>query len=114
MFDLDGIEYVSSYVSSNGQVISSSCAPESVTGRPTGEITTYPPTAASGLPTSFNTVMNIDTHNTLDINIEGILVGSGDEFYGRSLGHSWGTLIGVSLPSGTSFWDLFALVGLLI
>lgn len=59
----DGSEYLSSYASSYGKVITSQCG--GITVRPTGTNATYPPTPESAPPTGFRVEQEIDGKGTL-------------------------------------------------
>lgn len=105
----EGVEYVSSYVSDRGTVIASSCEAGAITVRPTGQNDTYPPTTTSGTPSGFAISIDMGVNGTLKVNVEGILVATGDGLYLRGLGNSYGTFNGAELANGTAMWDAFSL-----
>lgn len=100
---------MSSYVSQNGTVIVSSCEAGAIKVRPTGENSTYPPTTTSGTPNGFVIDISMGDNINMTVNVEGILIETGDGEYLRGLGKSWGTMAGKELTNGIAIWDAFSL-----
>lgn len=63
----DGKEYVSSYVSRNGLVLTSSCSGLAV--RATGNNTTFPPVSSTEAPAGFHISIDMPGHGVLQVDV---------------------------------------------
>lgn len=103
VLSFEGVHATSSYVSRDGKIVSAQCG--NLIVRPTGENSTYPPTATSGLPSGYSM--------TIDLEEEGILVAEAENEstifeiggYTRWRGSFSGTLNGKRLPKGFALYE---------
>jgi hypothetical protein len=106
-----GIEYVSLYLSKNGQIISSSCTPGSLTVRPWGGDATYPPKVGSGFPAGFGIKANLGGGQTASFNVTSITQGLEiTSLYTNWLGSVEGVVEGKSYTGGAALYEEFKVV----
>ena len=63
----DGTQHVSSYVASNGTVLTASC--DGLTIRPTGDNDVFPPVSGNGAPGGFHISMDVPGEGTLEVDV---------------------------------------------
>ncbi|KAJ7796076.1 hypothetical protein B0H13DRAFT_2510203 [Mycena leptocephala] len=68
--DVTGTEFVSAYASKNGGILAASCALGSITVRPTGPNSTYPPIITTPNPTGYHISLDLGhTEGTLEVDV---------------------------------------------
>lgn len=108
--DLAGTEYVSGYVSSDGQALLSSCASNAVVARPWGANDTYPPTITTGLMQGMEVRFDLGNGEMLIANVTTGTVVSAATGYARTLGSVQGGIVGEELYTGRALFEQFALI----
>jgi hypothetical protein len=102
-----GVEYVSSYITSNGVVLAASNAAGSITVRPFGANSDYPPKITTGTPTGFTISATLSTGQTFVANATIGVVAYNNGAYGRYSGAVTGGIQGGVQYSGKGLWEQF-------
>ena len=63
----DGSEHISSYVSLNGEALTTSCS--GLTVLPTGDNSAFPPVNGGGVPGGFHVTMDVEGEGTLEVDV---------------------------------------------
>lgn len=104
----DGINYVSSYVSKNGEILAASCQAGSVQVRPYGGNSTYPPQETLTNPDGFDMSFDLGHLGVLkakaSIEVETV---SGFSFYARYIGSIGGGIEGGKQYEGKAQFEQF-------
>jgi len=104
----NGTEYISSYASRNGIIVAASCESGSISVRPSGVNSTYPPTIYSGSPGGFSIQLDLGDEGSMGVNVTGetITVEVGNE-YTRWLGGMEGSINGGEVLTGIALYEEF-------
>ncbi|KAJ7612769.1 hypothetical protein FB45DRAFT_939744 [Roridomyces roridus] len=87
--DRTGTEFVSAYASENGRILAASCAPGSISVRPTGVNATYPPVISSPVPTGYTITLPLENGEgtlAVQVNVLSHLISPNPE-YARLIGN---------------------------
>ncbi|KAK7055840.1 hypothetical protein R3P38DRAFT_2682331 [Favolaschia claudopus] len=73
LLDVNGVEHVSAYVAKDNQIVTASCAPQSIFVRPIGS--SYPPVMSTPNPTGYHISLDLgdETRMEVDVNVLGDL-----------------------------------------
>ncbi|KAJ7255135.1 hypothetical protein B0H12DRAFT_1114271 [Mycena haematopus] len=92
--DRTGTEAVSAYVAKDNQILAASCVLGSITVRPAGQNTTYPPVISTGNPSGYHIEADLGAEGTLvvEVGVLSDLIGVNPE-YARFVGNMAGEVV---------------------
>ncbi|UJO25369.1 Tyrosinase family protein asqI [Fulvia fulva] len=106
--DRNGGEHFLSYIAKDGEIITSTCAENSVIARPWGNDITYPPTMQSGAPLGLTVDFDVEGKN-FHVNFTSYGIVTENPAYTRWLATTEGGFEGEEQYNGTTVWEVVKL-----